>query len=169
VLAACNDASTQDAPAEAKNALFSRMGRWYESRYQRPDLALSCYQAIIATDPSNDEALDGLAALYRKAQQWQELSALLIRRADAAADPSKARDLRCEAASILENRLNDVGGARDLYGQVVAADPGHTSATDALLRIFEQGRERGEAPRDAARDPARRGQAPMPLQDRRSL
>lgn len=141
ILSTCNEASTADAPPEVKNALFARMGRWYEGRYQRPDLALSCFQAIIATDPSNDEALDGLTALYRKAQQWQELSTLLIRRADASADPARARDLRCEAAAILENQLNDVGGARELYGQVVAVDPGHARATDALLRIFEQGRD----------------------------
>lgn len=138
VLAACNEASTGSLPPDIKNPLFARMGRWYESRYPRPDLALSCFQAIIATDPSNDEALDGLTALYRKAQQWQELAALLIRRAETAPDPSKARDLRCEAASILENQLSDVGGARDLYGQVVAVDPGHARAADALLRIFER-------------------------------
>jgi tetratricopeptide (TPR) repeat protein len=141
VLSTCNEASTTDMPPESKNPLFARMGRWYESRYSRPDLALSCFQAIVITDPSNDEALDGLTALFRKSQQWQELSALLIRRADAATDPSRARDLRCEAASILENQLNDKGGARDLYGQVVAVDPGHQKAIDALLRIFEQGHD----------------------------
>jgi tetratricopeptide (TPR) repeat protein len=143
VLAACNDASTGDAPTELKNVLFARMGRWYAERYARPDLALQCHQAILTTDPGNEAAQDGLATLYRKAQQWQELGMFLIRRADATADPAKARDIRYEAAALLETQLNDAAGARELYGQIVGADPGHTRAADALLRLLEQSQDYG--------------------------
>ncbi|HVU03128.1 MAG TPA: protein kinase [Polyangiaceae bacterium] len=138
VLAACNEASTGDAPPEVKNALFSRMAAWYETRYSRPDLALQCLQAILATDPSNEKAAVALSALYRKAQQWPELGTLLLRRADAAADPGKARELRFEAAQLLETQLNDVGAAREIYGSILGADPGHTRSREALLRIFDQ-------------------------------
>jgi tetratricopeptide (TPR) repeat protein len=141
VLAACNEESTSDRPPEIKNPLFAQMGRWYAERYARPDLALQCFQAILTTDPGSEEALDGLTALYRKAQQWRELGTILLQRADATADSAKARDLRCDAAQLLETQLNDPAGARELYGQILAADPGHARASEALTRSLEQSRD----------------------------
>jgi tetratricopeptide (TPR) repeat protein len=141
VLGACTERSTLEGPPEAKNPLFLRMGRWYGDRYARPDLALSCYQAVLATDPANQEAQDGLTNLYRRSHDWPELAALLLRRADASPNPVRARDLRAEAAGILEKQLNDPGAAREVYGRIVAEDPGHAEAREALARLLESARD----------------------------
>ncbi len=138
VLATCNEAMTQELPSEVKNLLLMRMGKWYADGVGRPDLALPCYQAVIANEPANEAALDGMTRIYRKAQQWPELGMVLTRRADAAPTPAKARDLRAEAAEILEHQLGDAGGARDLYEQVLNEDPGHTKASEALAKIYER-------------------------------
>lgn len=138
VLQICADAlAPDDLPSESKNLLLARVGRWYAEKAQRPDLALPCFQAILTSDPANESALEGLTQIYRKAQQWVELGMVLTRRADAA-PPAKARDLRAEAAEILEIQLNDTGRARDLYEQVLAEDPGQVRASDALARIYER-------------------------------
>ncbi|MEZ4225689.1 MAG: tetratricopeptide repeat protein [Polyangiaceae bacterium] len=139
VLSTCAQATLQDdLPQESKNMLFNRMGRWYADHATRLDLALPCYQAVIGTDPANDEALDGMTQIYRKAQQWPELVLVLTRRADAAATPERARDFRAEAAEILEIQMSDTGRARDLYQQVLADDPGHQRAAEALAKIYER-------------------------------
>lgn len=138
VLSTCAEAVAEEMPIEAKNALLSRMGGWYGEKISRPDLAIQCFQAIIATDPAHEAALEGMTRIYRKAQQWAELGMVLTRRADAAASPALARDLRAEAADILEHQLNDAGGAKDLYEQVLAEDPGHEKASDALARLYER-------------------------------
>jgi len=139
VLETCNGAVTdEEMPAESKNVLLARMGAWYADRISRPDLALPCYQAIIATDPANDAALDGMTRIYRKAQQWPELGMVLTRRADASPTPARARDLRTEAAEILEHQLGDTGGARDLFEQVLREDPGHEKASEELGKIYER-------------------------------
>ena len=127
-----------DADPEAKNLLLCRMGKWYLEKVQRPDLALPAYQAVIGTDPANDAALDGMTQIYRKAQQWPELVMVLGRRADAAPTPARGRDFKAEAAEILEIQLGDVGRARDLYEQVLAEDPAHAEASEALARIYER-------------------------------
>ncbi len=127
-----------ETPAESKNLLLCRMGRWYNEKLARADLALPAYQAVIATDPANDAALEGMTQIYRKAQQWPELVMVLSRRADAAATPARGRDYRAEAAEILEVQLNDPGRARDLYEQGLAQDPGHQAASEALARIYER-------------------------------
>jgi tetratricopeptide (TPR) repeat protein len=138
VLATAAQVAGGELPQEIKNTLLTRMGRWYSERLARPDLALPCYQAVIATDPANDSALEGMTQIYKKAQQWPELVMVMARRADAAVTPARARDLRAEAAEILELQLSDTGRARDLYEQVLAEDPGHERASEALSRIYER-------------------------------
>src|SRR5690606_35853963 len=54
------------------------------------------------------------------------------------ASAPKARDLRAEAAEILETRLNDLNRSRDIFMTVLADDPGHARACDAMARIAER-------------------------------
>lgn len=137
-VAACAASAQGELPAEAKTRILERLGRWYEQKLSRADLALPCWQAIVATDPSHDGALTGMSNIYRRAQQWPELGTVLLRRADCAATPARARDLRAEAAELLETKLNDDAKARDIYQQILDEDPGHARASDALARILER-------------------------------
>ncbi len=124
--------------AADRNALLALAGRWYESKISRADMALMAYQQIMVTDPASDVATEGLTNIYRKAQQWPELAAILLARADAAGASPKGRDLRTEAGEIFENKLGDVKRAKDIYGAVLADDPGHARAGEALARIAER-------------------------------
>ena len=139
VLGTCQSALDEsDVPPEVRSQLSIKLGRWYVEKLSRPDLALPCFQGVVQADPSNAAALEGMAQIYRKAQQWQELGMVLTRRADAAKTPAQARDLRAEAAEILEQYLNDTHSARSLYEQILAEDPGHTKASDAVARLYER-------------------------------
>jgi tetratricopeptide (TPR) repeat protein len=139
VLSSCTETAQGDAlPPEEKSALYLRAARWYADKLQRPDLALSCYQAVVGVDPANDAALDGLAKIYRKAQQWSELGAILTRRADASASPALARDFRAEAAELCELYLNDTASARGMVEAILAEDPGHVAASNQLARLAER-------------------------------
>lgn len=123
---------------EARTLLLLQAGTWYRTKVGRADLALPCYQAVLGVEPSNEGALLGLTEIYKKAQQWQELGMILNHRADAAATPVQARDLRTEAAEVLEQRIGDFQGARAIYEIVLAEDPTHERASDALGRILEK-------------------------------
>ncbi len=139
VLTACAEASGDESKSpEEKNALLLRAGRWYELKLSRPDLALPCFQAVVASDPGNDVALEAMSQIYRKAQQWAELGMVLTRRADAAPTPARAREFRSEAAELLELHLNDSNGARAMYEQILGEDPGQVRASDALCRLYER-------------------------------
>lgn len=142
LLGSCQSSVNEgELPAETKTRISLKLGRWYIDKLQRPDLALPCFQAVVQSEPGNDVALDGMTQIYRKAQQWQELGMVLTRRADAAKTPAHARDLRAEAAEILEQYLNDTQNARVLYEQILSDDPGHSKASDAIARIYEQTRD----------------------------
>lgn len=120
------------------SALLVRAARWYDTRLGRADMALAAYQQVLAGDPANEAAAEGLTTIYRRAQQWPELVSLLMARADAATTAPKARDLRAEAAELLETRLNDLPRARDLFAAVLTDDPGHARAGEAMARIAER-------------------------------
>lgn len=121
-----------------RNRLLAYAGRWYDQKLGRTDLALLAYQQILAKDPENDEAHAELAALRRKAKQWPELVAALTARAEALGESPKARDLRFEAAEILETRLDNAEKASELYGAVLAEDPGHGKAAEAMARLADR-------------------------------
>ncbi|HEY5956470.1 MAG TPA: tetratricopeptide repeat protein, partial [Polyangiaceae bacterium] len=139
VLDSCN-ASIQDTSVapEAKKLLMVRVGRWYADKLQRPDLALPCFQTVVGFDPANEAALEAMAQLYRKSQQWQELGMVLSRWADALKVPARSRDLRTDAGELAERQLNDLPGARALYEAVLAEDPTHERASDGLCRVTER-------------------------------
>ncbi|HKO51544.1 MAG TPA: tetratricopeptide repeat protein [Polyangiaceae bacterium] len=139
VLSNCaSSAQDEDVDVDTSNAIWNRMGHWYVEKLKRPDLALPCFQAVALREPADEVALEGMTEIYRKAQQWSELGMALTRRADAAASPAQARELRAEAAELLELRLNDTDSARALYEQLVSEDPGQVKASDALARIYER-------------------------------
>lgn len=120
-----------------RNRLLAYAGRWYDQKLSRADLALLAYQQILANDPGNEEAHVELATLRRKAKQWPELVAALTARAEALGESPKARDLRTEAAGILETRLDDSGRASELYAAVLAEDPGHAKAAEGMIRLAD--------------------------------
>src|SRR5690606_4875949 len=72
--------------------------------------------------------------IYRKAQQWSELGAILTKRAETAA-PASRRDLQAEAAEVLETKLNNLQAARELYENVLDEDPGHEKAATNLAAL----------------------------------
>ena len=131
-------ASDETLSTDERALVLNQAGRFYQEKLGRPDLAVSFYQAVIASEPANDAALRGMTDIYRRAQQWSELGMVLSRRADAAADPSESRNLRGEAAHLLMQRLNDLGGAREIYERILGEDPSHDAAYQALAEIYER-------------------------------
>ena len=125
-------------PQETRVALFMRLGNWYVDKVARPDLALPCFEAVLQLDPAQQGALEGMTDLYRRAQQWNELTSVLLSRAERAPTPERTRDLRAEAAAIMETRLDDLPGARELYEVTLKEDPGHQTTVDALARIYRK-------------------------------
>jgi tetratricopeptide (TPR) repeat protein len=137
VLGLCLAAAEEEHSTEAQHDLFSRMARWYADKVSRPDLALPWLQRVLDIEPSHERSLEMLSQIYRKAQQWAELSQVLVKRADVAA-PNVARDLRAEAAEMVASKLGNAQAALELYESVVAEDPGHEGAVDGMVELLRK-------------------------------
>lgn len=137
VLGLCLEAAGEELSAEAQHDLFSRMARWYAEKVARPDLALPWLHKVLQIEPSHEPSLEALSQIYRRAQQWAELSQMLVTRADVAA-PNVARDLRAEAAEIVSAKLSNPQAALELYASVLAEDPGHERAARGMVELLRQ-------------------------------
>ena len=137
VFALCLEAANEELPTEAQHDLYSHMARWYEGKVSRPDLALPWLHKVLEIEPGHERSLEMLSQIYRKAQQWAELSQILVRRADVAA-PNIARDLRAEAAEVVSNKLGSAQAALELFESVVSEDPGHERAVRGMVELLRQ-------------------------------
>jgi tetratricopeptide (TPR) repeat protein len=109
---------------------------FYMKRLGRPDVALPYLSRALAIDPGNDPALEAMTTLYREAQSHQELVQMLTHRADTATNPSRARDLRAEAAAVVYTELQDVALAEQMFAAVFEEDVAHPGALAALKEIY---------------------------------
>jgi tetratricopeptide (TPR) repeat protein len=132
---------SSEASDSARCTLLGYAAEWYERRLGRADLAVDAYRRMLAIDPTSGPAHRGLGELLRKEGQWSDLAALLLAQADATGSSPRTRDLRAEAASVLEMELKDPVRAADMYMQVLEEDPSHEVAASGMARIAE---ERGD-------------------------
>ncbi len=125
--------------ATERNALLLSIGNWYGGKLARHDLALAAFQQVLTTDPANEEAADGIATIYRRAEQWPELAQQLQARSQTAASQPRARDLKVEAAELFDGKLSDSARAKELLQQVLAEDPMNERAATGFARLCERG------------------------------
>ena len=142
ILGTCSEAAGDEDRAPLERApLLEQMGVWYVEKQGRAELALPCFQTALKLDPKSTRALDGVATVYRANKMWSELGDLLVHRADVSASPSDARELRTQAAQVLEKHLSDLDGAQELYERIIREDPGDLVVSQALSRIYEKNHE----------------------------
>ncbi len=137
VVTTLNDAIESSERPPAALALCVVLARFYDRRLGRKDLALPCLNRALAIDPAHEPALEAMTALFREAQSHGELVQILLHRADAAASPTRARELKAEAAAVVHTKLGDVPRAEQMFAQIFADDPTHPSAVRALEQIYE--------------------------------
>jgi tetratricopeptide (TPR) repeat protein len=138
VLGLCLEATGEQLSTEAQHDLYWHMATWYADKVSRPDLALPWLHKVLEIEPSHERSLEALSQIYRKAQQWPELSQVLVKRADVAA-PNLARDLRAEAAELVASKLGNAQAALELYESVVNEDPGHERGVSGMVELLRQG------------------------------
>ena len=81
---------------EVAFVLHRRLARLYDDKLEEHKMAVASWQAVLNTDPYDDEALRALDRLYQKDQQWQTLIEVLRRKRGS---PIRLRsDVKCQHA-----------------------------------------------------------------------
>ena len=112
------------------------------ARLADPAAALATYERVLADDPEQREARDGVEKLARRTERWADLARLLEEKASRAGDAHVAARVRRERAELLAERLGDAAGATRELEAVLAADPDDRAALRAVEKLYEkQGRD----------------------------
>ena len=100
------------------------------------DAAVALYHDVLALEPAHPHALDALEELHTYREEWVELIDILERRIAAAKSDGRRVQWLLTIAELTE-RLGDVEGALEVYRRVLAIDPKHAQARDAVKLLDE--------------------------------
>lgn len=124
---------------EERRNLAYRQAELLAGELGEPARAIEVYEGIISLSLDR-RAVDALSALYSKAERWDDLTALLLRRVDER-DGSEP-DLRVQVARIARDHGQDVERALDELERALECDNQHDGAI-ALLEELQSGAEEG--------------------------
>jgi tetratricopeptide (TPR) repeat protein len=113
------------------------MAKWYGVDLNKPEWALPIYQQVLARQPDNLLALHSMTSLYRKLQQWPQLTQLLERCMAVARTEEDRRKVHVELGEVLEQHLNQVDAAVEHYKTALNLNARDVAALTALERVYE--------------------------------
>jgi tetratricopeptide (TPR) repeat protein len=109
-------------------------------QFESPKDASETLRAILEEDPMHAEAVVRLSRILEESGQDEELAELLstqMQRAGERGDLAGERALSVRLAEVYEGRLQDVTRALATYEAVLAKDPAHRGALEAVARLSE--------------------------------
>jgi len=106
--------------------------------------ALDLYQEVLRLQPQNDQALAALERFYRTNKRWAELLEILGARCEATADAVERIALELQAARLCADELRDTRGAIAIYEAILATEPTHAAALEALADLYQRTGRMGE-------------------------
>jgi golgin subfamily B member 1 len=124
-------------PGGAAAALPMRvaLARLYGEELDQLSDAVAEYEAVLALDATNAAATRALVDLLARQERWPELATALERAAKLEGDRERALELRRELADVRASRLGDPAGALAAYEAILAEDPEHLEARDAVEKL----------------------------------
>jgi tetratricopeptide (TPR) repeat protein len=108
---------------------------WFAQK--RFDRAAASWRKLIALDPEDLAAHQGLVQALRAGPQRGSLVVALHSQLKLVTDPAERIALLLELAGLFET-LEDVDGAGAAYREIVAIDPKHHAALDALAQLYDR-------------------------------
>jgi tetratricopeptide (TPR) repeat protein len=103
------------------------------------DGAISRYQFVVDTDPSDVVAIEALDRLYEQTERWDDLASTLQLEAAVATTPEDVLNLQFRTGQLFQNQLDNTESAIAQYREILAAAPEYTPAVSALEEMFASG------------------------------
>ncbi|MET0387169.1 MAG: hypothetical protein ABW321_14470, partial [Polyangiales bacterium] len=104
--------------------------------------AIGTYREILETDAHDLAAIEGLDALLTAAEDWTGLAEHLRFRVEQSPPGKQQLALEHRLAELLWTKLGDEVGALTVWEEILAEEPGHPAALDALERNIQEERHR---------------------------
>jgi tetratricopeptide (TPR) repeat protein len=114
----------------------------YRDRLRLDVMVINTYNAILKIDPDNQRATDELAAKFRTLGRWNDLIAILSRKAEAPNVPDGERvKLLREVADLWSERFGNFANAIKPLERIAELAPTDTEAVTKLKEIYTKRRQ----------------------------
>ncbi len=122
--------------SERKATLLTEKGAIQEDKLNDVDAARVTYEAALDTWSAEPIAVAALERIYGMQKAFGELDRIYMQAVEATEKPERKLPLWIAAAQLAEDRLEQPKQAIERYQAVLAIDPVHTLALDALRRLY---------------------------------
>ncbi len=103
------------------------------------ELAADCYQALLAADAADLDALRALAEIRRGQERWNEVVGLLEGMLEGTSDRTERAGLAREIGRVYRGHLGDRRAATEAYESALGFDEQDSEAMDALESLYAEG------------------------------
>lgn len=136
--AAYEDALERGAPEPLAGELWRRLASLYGERLSRFDLAARAWTECLNREPKDPFALEALAQIYRRTNQFRELSVVMRRQLALETNVAGQVNLLFELATLAEDTLSDKPLAATAYQAILERKPDDMNALKLLGRLFSE-------------------------------
>ncbi|MDP9149499.1 MAG: tetratricopeptide repeat protein, partial [Myxococcota bacterium] len=133
-------ASLVGEPVE-KIRLYAEAAELYVSKFANQVEAVKAYEAILAIDPDNAQAVDYLRQMYEKRRDWEKLLGLQRREAERMAPGPQRAAKFLEIAKLATERVKKPEICIDLWQEVLVNDQSNAEALGALAGLYERAKD----------------------------
>ncbi len=117
-------------------SLHYEIAKLWEEKLLQEDKALKEYQEAVKMDPNYLPALESLAKIYFKKEQWKELAGIFRQQAEALGVTEEGLSFLLGAGEIWEERLSQPDQAIDSYRRALSLNPSFAPALESLKNIY---------------------------------
>lgn len=133
------DAIPEDQ-TERKVALLRHLIPIYRDNLGLDVMVINTYNAVLALDPGDREALDALAATYESTNRWNDLIGVLVKQADAGSESDERVALYLRVANLWIDRFANYNQATQPLEKVIEIEPENREALQRLKEIYTKKR-----------------------------
>ncbi|MCX5746127.1 MAG: hypothetical protein NT062_26920, partial [Proteobacteria bacterium] len=134
---------TPDAISEIR-ALATELAQIAGERLDDKPTAERSWLVVLEVEPDAADAFEALTAMYRNAERYQDLRALLERRAEVSMDDRVRHVVLVELAVLEEDVLGESGRAAAAHRRALELAPESLGSYQALDRIYTTGKQWAE-------------------------
>lgn len=117
-------------------SLHMKVAHIWENELENYNEAAEAYKRILELDPQHIAAVDALEQIYVRNEQFPDLVAILLKKAEIILDAEQRKQLFFRAAQINEDVLEQFEKAIEVYRMVLDIDDRDPTTIDALERLY---------------------------------
>ncbi|MCK9460853.1 MAG: hypothetical protein M0R80_14540, partial [Proteobacteria bacterium] len=129
-----------ESDVAARVAVLREMADIYQSNLNLEMMVIKTFDQILALVPDDATALAELTKAYEAGGRWNDLIAVLGKRADAVSGPAEKIEILQRIAALWVDRFNNFNRAVEPLEQILALDPSNAAAIEGLKGVYQKRR-----------------------------